>query len=85
MKKNTKGTLFWITGLSGSGKTQIAKKIKNQIIKNYGPTILFSGDDIRRIFNLKGYTYEDRFKTVMKYCKLAHSITNHKTLMLYLQ
>lgn len=78
MKKNTKGTLFWITGLSGSGKTQIAKKIKNQIIKNYGPTILFSGDDIRRIFNLKGYTYEDRFKTVMKYCKLAHSITNQK-------
>ena len=78
MKKNTKGTLFWITGVSGSGKTQIAKKIKTQIIKNYGPTILFSGDDIRRIFNLKGYTYEDRFKTVMKYCKLAHSITNQK-------
>ena len=78
MKKNTKGTLFWITGFSGSGKTQISKKIYSQIKRNYGPTILFSGDDIRKIFNLKGYTYNERFKTVMKYCKLAKSITNQE-------
>ena len=76
MKKNNKGILFWVTGLAGSGKTQISKKILSQIRKNYGPTILFSGDDIRKIFNLKGYSYEDRFKTVMKYCRLAKSITN---------
>jgi len=76
MKKNNKGILFWVTGLAGSGKTQISKKILSQIKKNYGPTILFSGDDIRKIFNLKGYSYEDRFETVMKYCKLAKSITN---------
>ena len=76
MKKNNKGYLFWITGLSGSGKTQIAKKIYPKIKKKYGPTILFSGDDIRRIFNLKGYSYKERFETVMKYCKLAKSITN---------
>ena len=76
MKKKTKGTLFWVTGFSGSGKTQISKKIYNQIKKYYGPTILFSGDDIRKIFNLKGYSYEDRYKVVMKYCKLARLITN---------
>ena len=33
MKKNNKGILFWITGLSGSGKTQISKKIYKQIKK----------------------------------------------------
>ena len=76
MKKNSKGTLFWITGFSGSGKTQISKKIYSKIKKNYGSTILFSGDDIRKIFNLNGYSYEDRLKIVMKYCKLAKSITN---------
>ena len=27
-----KGILFWITGLPGSGKTNIARKINNQII-----------------------------------------------------
>ena len=32
MKFNKKyGILFWITGLSGSGKTIIAKKIKKEI------------------------------------------------------
>ena len=75
MKKNNKGILFWITGLSGSGKTQISKKIYKQIKKNYGPTILFSGDDIRKIFDLKGYSYKDRLEIVMKYCKLAKSVT----------
>ena len=31
IKNNNKGILFWITGLSGSGKTGIAEKIKNNI------------------------------------------------------
>ena len=46
MKKNNKGTLFWVTGFSGSGKTQISKKIYPQIKKKYGPTVFFSGDFI---------------------------------------
>ena len=76
MKKNSKGTLFWVTGFSGSGKTQISKKIHSQIKKNYGPTVLLSGDDIRKIFQLKGYSYKDRYEVVMKYCKLAKFITS---------
>ena len=76
MKKKNKGILFWVTGLSGSGKTQISKKIHSQIKKNYGPTILLSGDDIRKIFQLKGYSYKDRYDVVMKYCKLSKFITS---------
>tara|TARA_B110000046_G_C13012347_1_gene407233 strand:+ start:1468 stop:1986 length:519 start_codon:yes stop_codon:yes gene_type:complete len=76
MKKGNKGILFWITGFSGSGKTQISKKIHSLIKKSYGPTILLSGDDIRRIFKLKGYTYKDRYEVVMKYCKLSKFITS---------
>ena len=71
-----KGILFWITGLSGSGKTKLSKRIKKSIIKNYGPTVLFSGDDIRQIFNLKGYSYKERYNTVMKYCLLSKFITS---------
>ncbi len=79
----SKKYLFWITGLSGSGKTRISKKIYNQIVKNYGPTVLFGGDDIRRIFNLKSYTYNDRFQTVMKYCKLAKFITSQNVNVIF--
>lgn len=77
LNKN-KGILFWVTGLSGSGKTTIAKKIKKNITKNYGKTIVLSGDDIRKIFNLKGYSYEERFNAVLSYCELAKKITDQK-------
>ena len=52
MKINRKkGILFWITGLSGSGKSTIASLIKDRIEKKYGPTIIMSGDDLRYITN----------------------------------
>ena len=73
-----KGIVFWITGLSGSGKTKIGHKIKNDIIKKYGPTILFSGDDIRNIFDFKKYSPQDRLKIVSRYCKLCHNLSNQK-------
>ena len=75
-KNNSKGILFWVTGFSGSGKTKISKKIDTKLKKIYGPTVLFSGDDIRRIFKLRGYSPKERFETVMKYCKLAKFITS---------
>ena len=52
------------------------KKILPNIKKKYGPTVLFSGDDIRKIFSLNGYSYNERSNIVMKYCKLAKFVTN---------
>ena len=51
MKINRKkGILFWIEGFSGSGTTEISKKIKNKISNKYGPPLLIQGDNITRIF-----------------------------------
>lgn len=75
-RKKNKGIVFWITGISGSGKTRIGSNIKKNIIRNYGPTILFSGDDIRNIFNLKKYTYKDRLEIVKHYSLLCKNISN---------
>ena len=56
MKINNKyGICFYIIGLSGSGKSTIGKLIKRNIEKKYGKTILIHGDEIRSIYNLKGY------------------------------
>lgn len=82
LKKN-KGILFWITGLSGSGKSRIAKRIVGEITKSYGKTIVLSGDDIRNIFRLKGYSYKDRLDTVFKYCKLAKKITSQNVNVIF--
>ena len=84
LKKNkNKGILFWITGLSGSGKTTIAKKIKKDIIQLYGPTLLVSGDNLRKIFNFNKYTYNERLSLSKKFCKFAKFITNQKINLIF--
>lgn len=86
MKKKinkNKGILFWVTGLSGSGKTTISKKIKKTISKNYGPTIVVSGDDLRQIFNLKGYSYSERLILNKKFRKFAKFIINQKINLIF--
>lgn len=73
MKKKKKGIVFWITGLSGSGKSTIGDMIFNGINKEYGKTIIIHGDDIRNIYNLKNYTRKKRLnlgKSNSNLCKL---------------
>ena len=82
-KNNNKGILFWITGLSGSGKTTIAKKIKKNIIQLCGPTLLVSGDNLRKIFNFNKYTYKERVSLSKKFCKFAKFITNQKINLIF--
>jgi len=68
------GICFWITGLAGSGKSSIGKLIQKDIEKKYGKTLLIHGDDIRNIFNLKGYKKNYRLKIGKSYsdfCKLT--------------
>lgn len=67
IKKKNKGIVFWLTGLPGSGKTTISSYLINNIRRKYGPTILISGDDIRKIFHLSGYKKLDRLKIGKKY------------------
>jgi adenylylsulfate kinase-like enzyme len=78
LKNKNKGILFWITGLPGSGKTTLGRKIKKNITKVYGPTIMISGDNIRKIFALKGYGYNERVAISKKYSLFAKYITEQK-------
>jgi adenylylsulfate kinase-like enzyme len=72
--KKKYGICFYIIGLSGSGKSTIGKLIKKDIEKNYGKTILIHGDEIRDIYNLKGYDKDYRLnlgKSNSDLCKLV--------------
>jgi adenylylsulfate kinase-like enzyme len=77
LKKN-KGILFWITGLSGAGKSSLAKKIYFRIKKRYGPTIILHGDNFRKIFKLKGYSKNERLIVGKMYIKFLELIINQK-------
>tara|TARA_Y100001970_G_C14224389_1_gene854672 strand:+ start:1923 stop:2444 length:522 start_codon:yes stop_codon:yes gene_type:complete len=71
-----KGILFWITGLSGSGKTTLGKAIHKDIINLYGPTIMISGDNLRKIFKLSGHSKNERLKITKSYCNFLKYITD---------
>ena len=68
--------LFWITGLPGSGKTTIAKNIKKDIEKAYGPTIEISGDNLRKIFKFKSFKMKEREKYAKNYSAFCKFLIN---------
>ena len=72
IKKKT-GIVFWITGLSGSGKSTIGEKLKTLLKKKFGKTLIIHGDDIRDIYNYKSYSKYQRLKlgkANSNFCKL---------------
>ena len=74
VRNKNKGILFFITGLAGSGKTSIAKKIKKRISSLYGPTLEVSGDNFRKIFKFNKYTSKARSEYLMNYSELKITV-----------
>jgi adenylylsulfate kinase-like enzyme len=75
-KKEKKGYLIWITGLSGSGKTSLANLIKSRVKNKYGKTLVINGDDLREIFKFNKYDKNSRLEYGKQYCKLLKLITD---------
>ncbi len=65
--------IIWITGLPGSGKTTLAKKIKSTLeLKIPNNIVHLDGDNIRSILPYKTfYSNEERIKLALFYSKLA--------------
>ncbi len=70
-----RGIVFWITGLSGAGKTSLANGIKKEIRKKFGPTLVINGDDLRKIFKLNKYDKSSRLKYTEQYSQFLKFIT----------
>ena len=65
-------TVYWITGLSGAGKTTIGKLFYEKLKSHYPNTVFLDGDTLRRVFgNDLGYTEEDRRMCAMRYSRLC--------------
>ena len=78
-----KGILFFITGLSGSGKTSIAKKIQKEISQLYGPTLEISGNNFRKIFKFNKFTQKARREYITNYLVFARLLTDQKINLIY--
>jgi len=70
------GTLIWITGLAGSGKTAVAKKVYAGLRKRRPDTVHLDGDILRRILGDSfGHDIAGRKATARIYARLAAALT----------
>ena len=72
MKKN-KGTVYWLTGLSGAGKTTVGFELV-KLLENQGKSVVrLDGDLLRDVLSSADYTLEGRKKISFQYsgmCKM---------------
>ena len=69
--------ILWFSGISGVGKTTIAKKIYFKLKKNNNNFIWIDGDEFRKIFsNDLKYTFKDRNKNAERLCSFVKFLSN---------
>ena len=68
-----KGRVYWITGLSGAGKTTIGTALYNKLRKRKDTVVMLDGDKLRGAYgNAFGYSAEDRERGGLCNAKLCH-------------
>ena len=77
------GIVFWITGISGSGKSSLSRMIYPFVKKNFGPTIILSGDNLRKIFKLNKYDKNYRMQIGKQYTRLLRLLIANKINVLF--
>ena len=67
------GQVFWITGLSGAGKTTLGTRLYYRLKKRYSQIVLLDGDVIKRLFGSGNvdYSSEGRKKRAFQYSELC--------------
>lgn len=78
-----KGILYWITGLSGAGKTTIGNRLYYELKRTKDNVVLLDGDIIKEIVNDEvGYSKEERKKRAMKYAKMCKMLTDQDMIVI---
>lgn len=71
------GTVLWITGYSGSGKTTVAREATSLLRESGYPTVFLDGDDFRAILrNQWGYTKAERIELAQIYLRFCSYVAS---------
>jgi cytidine diphosphoramidate kinase len=70
-------TVIWVMGLSGSGKTSVAKNVVEKLRKLNSIVVHLDGDDLRDALQQReNYDQSERVKLAMSYARLSQLIAN---------
>jgi len=68
-----KGATVWLTGLSGSGKSTVARKLEKALMDAGRLCCILDGDNIRHGLNRDlGFSMEDRTENIRRVAEVAH-------------
>ena len=70
------GKILFLSGLPGSGKTSIGKKLKKILEKKKIKSIHLDGDELRLILNNFKSSKKERIKLSLIYLRLAEKLIN---------
>lgn len=71
------GMIYWITGLSGAGKTTISKYLCMELRSSGHSVVHLDGDELREIFSKHHlHSIEERLKLATSYSKLCQLIAD---------
>ena len=66
------GNVYWLTGLSGAGKTTIGRLWHEELRRSGVPAVFLDGDELRQVFGDDlGFTEADRRKSAMRNARLC--------------
>lgn len=71
-----KGRVYWVTGLSGAGKTTIGKLWYEELHGRMSNVVFLDGDILRAVFaGDLGYSREERRRIAMRYARLCKMLS----------
>lgn len=71
------GVVYWITGLSGAGKTTIGRLFYEKLHESKSNVVFLDGDVLREVFgNDLGHSLADRKKSGMRNAKLCKLLSD---------
>jgi adenylylsulfate kinase len=74
---NQKGVTVWFTGLSGSGKSTVVRKVEQMLYERGNLVYVLDGDNIRHGLNKNlGFSPEDRKENIRRIGEVAHLFTD---------
>ena len=78
-----KGALLWFTGLSGSGKSTIAKAFQKEMLKSGKYIVVLDGDNIRHGLNKDlDFSETGRKENIRRIAEVAKLFVNHAALVI---
>jgi adenylylsulfate kinase-like enzyme len=67
--------VYWITGLSGAGKTTLCRELVAHLRAQGRPVVMLDGDELREAMGAtNAHTRQDRLQLAMRYAHLCHMI-----------